>query len=508
MSVIDTPTDRLQQLWRTDFYEYLISTSAIMAVTCILYLTQSFIAEADIIMAYLATVVVLAYSFNRGPTLFAALFSVAVFDFFFVPPFYTFAVHHEKYFLSFAVMAIVGFMFSSFSEKQKKQLRLTSTREKNLSDLYQLARSLAAASSLQSIFNIANLHLGKLCSADVGFFKPDGSKVTSLYNESRIDIRKVPLARIEHCIGHRNESSDHSENQLPEYKYLPLGQPGNAIAAVVRLNSPLSEDQAHLMETFFSLVDLAVTRAQLSEQAGQAEIQAESERLRNAVLSAVSHDLRTPLGTIMGLASTLLDREMQLDGALKFELLETIYEESEQLSQKVTNLLQMSRSLRGKLTPNLELQNPEEFVGGTLSKMKHRLSRHRIHTGLDDTLLVPLDLSLMEVVLSNLLDNAVRFSPEQTVITIAGQRGQDCYELSVSDEGSGFKSKDTQQLFEQFYRADNQAIGGTGLGLAISKAIVEAHGGRVTATNHLPRGATFTVRLPLADIETEMPIHE
>ncbi|MEJ2415599.1 MAG: ATP-binding protein, partial [Exilibacterium sp.] len=178
------------------------------------------------------------------------------------------------------------------------------------------------------------------------------------------------------------------------------------------------------------------------------------------------------------------------------------------LSQKVTNLLQMSRSLRGKLTPNLELQNPEEFVGGTLSKMKHRLSRHRIHTGLDDTLLVPLDLSLMEVVLSNLLDNAVRFSPEQTVITIAGQRGQDCYELSVSDEGSGFKSKDTQQLFEQFYRADNQAIGGTGLGLAISKAIVEAHGGRVTATNHLPRGATFTVRLPLADIETEMPIHE
>ena len=158
----------------------------------------------------------------------------------------------------------------------------------------------------------------------------------------------------------------------------------------------------------------------------------------------------------------------------------------------------MSRNLRGKLTPKIELQNPEEFVGGTLAKMKHRLEHHLVEINLDDTLLIPMDIALMEVVLSNLLDNAAKFSPAHSRVKITGKRCNDHYLLSIEDQGVGLKESDHQQLFNHFYRV-HQDVGGTGLGLAISKAIVEAHGGHISAENAMVKGAVFTLELPLLD---------
>jgi two-component system sensor histidine kinase KdpD len=429
-----------------------------------------------------------------------------MFDLFFVSPFYTFAVDHEKYLISFAVMAAIGFMFSTFSDKLKQQLRATSARERHLRELYQLARSLAAASSNEEIFRITHSHLAVLCDAEIGFFRLNGDVKETLWQQQGVQAEDVKLDDISTCLREHCElmETGHREWNL---QYFPMGLKSSPVVSVARIDKSVSDEQRNLLHTCLSLVNLAITRSQLSEQASQAKLQAESEQLRNAILSAVSHDLRTPLSTIMGLVSTLLDSKVRLDAALTTEFLDTIYNMSEQLSQKVTNLLQMSRTLGGRLQPRLELQNPEELIGSVLSTMKHRLENHIIRTDLDDTLLVALDLSLMEVVLSNLLDNAVKFSPLQSTIYISGKRHDQYYEISVRDQGAGLGDAHDQQLFEQFYRMGHHNIGGTGLGLAITKTIVEAHGGHVNAVNAAAGGATFTVQLPLESTLQEVISH-
>lgn len=492
---------------RTLIIEYSVSALAVIATTTLLYTIRPLIAEADVIMAYLATVVVLAYSFNRGPSLFAAIFSVAAFDFFFVPPFLTFAVDHEKYLISFAVMAAMGFMFNSFSERLKKELRDTSKREAQLRDLYHLARALAAASTTEEIFNLSRIHIASVCEARVDFFAQDGSTFSALGANPPNDGNSLPTAEVSLCFKEARLIKTTDDSGLTIH-CAPVGFDETQFVLVLRSTKPMDKERDNLLHTCLSLVNLSVARTQFAEQAKNAEIHAESEQLRNAILSAVSHDLRTPLGTIMGLASTLLDKDIHLDGHLVNEFITTIYDVSEQLSQKVTNLLQMSRTLSGKLTPKIDLQNPEEFVGGTLAKLKHRLAGVTVETQLDETLLIPIDIALMEVVLSNLLDNAVKFSPENSKIVISGYTLNKVYALTVEDQGCGLASHLDNNIFEQFYRVENRELEGMGLGLAISKSIIEAHGGKIAAENNLSSGAKFTVLLPLRDSMELMQNHE
>lgn len=496
-----------QSRQNTLIFEYGVSALAVTAATTILYVIRPFIAEADVIMAYLATVVVLAYSFNRGPSLFAAILSVALFDFFFVSPFHTFAVDHEKYLMSFAVMAAMGLMFSSFSERLKKELRDTSKREAQLRDLYHLARALAAVSTTEEIFNLSRIHIATLCEGRVDFFAQKGSAFTALGARPNIDETSLPVAEVSLCFKEAKLIKTTGDDGL-HILCAPLGFEKTQFVLVLRSAKPLDEERDNLLHTCLSLVTLSVARTQLAEQAKSAEVQAQSEQLRNAILSAVSHDLRTPLGTIMGLASTLLDKEIHLDGPLVSEFITTIYDVSEQLSQKVTNLLQMSRTLSGKLTAKIDLQNPEEFVGGTLAKLKHRLAGVTVETQLDETLLIPIDISLMEVVLSNLLDNAVKFSPENSKIIICGNTFNQHYALTVEDQGCGLASHIEKNIFEQFYRVENRELEGMGLGLAICKSFIEAHGGKITAENGSFGGAKFTIVIPLKDTLEIMPSRE
>lgn len=495
VKIIDVTSVDGTQNWLDRVIEFGICIAAVLLLTGVLHIIQRFIAEADIMMAYLAVVVVLAYYFNRAPTLFAAIASVAAFDFFFVTPFYTFAVDHEKYLISFAVMAVVGFLFSSFSERAKQQLRESSAREAQLKDLYHLARSLAAASTNEDIARLACFHISTASNLQVGVFQFEDNHISLTDSGTILDSSSFSFDQSKACIETQQEVSDRVNQE--EWKYHPMGSQCGLVL-ITHSSRPLTDKQHHLLQTYLSLIKLAITRSLLSEQATEAQLQAESEQLRNAILSAVSHDLRTPLGTIMGLTSTLLDQDAKLNEMTTLECLNSIYDLSEQLSQKVTNLLQMSRNLRGKLTPKIELQNPEEFVGGTLARIKHRLENHAVDINMDDTLLIPMDIALMEVVLSNLLDNAAKFSPAQSLVKIRGKRCDRHYFLSIEDQGVGLKESDQQQLFDHFFRV-NQEVGGTGLGLAISKAIVEAHSGHISAINAMVKGAVFTVELPLQE---------
>ncbi len=489
---VDLASFQKNQAWMHQLPEYLVCVMAVALLTAALQLIKSVIAEADIMMAYLANVLVLAYRFSRGPTLCAALASVAAFDYFFVSPFHTFAVDHEKYLISFAVMTIVGFIFSSLSERAKQQLRESAAREKQLAELYSLARSLATIQHSHELIHQAFVNLTAISDGEVGIFRYDGDGLQAVNQASTLELSQISRAAAGQSLECQGEI--HEVIGDLNWHYYPVG-PATHLILVICTEQALDSSQRHLLDTCLSLVRLAITRTSLAEQARQAQLQVESEQLRNAILSAVSHDLRTPLATIMGLATTLLDREVVVQAEVTRECLDTIYDLSERLSQKVTNLLQMSRTLGGRLKARIELHNPEEFAGCVLATMKHRLEQHRVEIHMDDTWLVAMDPSLMEIVMSNLLDNAVKFSAPQTLIRICGQRLGAHYRLSVEDQGVGLHGSDDQQLFSHFYRV-HEEVGGTGLGLAISKSIVEAHGGTILAQNGPLGGAMVTVTLP------------
>ena len=463
---------------------FLTCSLTVIIATGVLYLLKQFLAEADIIMAYLAVVLVLAYYFSRSSTVFSIILSVGLFDFFFVSPQFTFAIDHEKYLISFAVMAIVGFMFSSFSEKLKVQLRDTREREIQQRNLYQFACSLAAVSWNKKTCETIQHKITTLFDANIVFCQLTENKIHVLFSgDTPLEMDRVLISNIEACLKNNQKINQKIGNTI-KIIYLPIGHQSSPIIALVFLKKAMLNEEVELLQTYVSVVNLAVTRSQVFEQAADIKLRAESEQLRNAILSAVSHDLRTPLGTIIGLASTLLDKKVKVHPKTSTELLEIIYKVAEQLSQKVTNLLQMSRNMRGQLTPKLELQNP------------------------DETLLIPCDVLLMEVVLSNLLDNAVKFSQEHSLILISGMRIGQFYQLSIRDQGCGLPDKNKHQLFEHYFSADWQEVNGIGLGLAIVKVIIEAHGGQVSVLDAPTKGADFLIMLPLNINTTEALVYE
>lgn len=255
---------------------------------------------------------------------------------------------------------------------------------------------------------------------------------------------------------------------------------------------------------------LTVRVRQQADAAHRAQLRVESERLRSTLLSSVSHDLRTPLATITGAASSLVDGADRLDPAVRRELLQAIHEEAERLNRLVNNLLDMTRLESGALQVRKEWHPLEEIVGSALARLGKRLGDRPVTTRLAPEMpLVPLDDVLMEQVLINVLDNAVKYTPAGTPIEISASLNNGYALLEVADRGSGLPPGEETRVFEKFYRGPLVGRGpGVGLGLPICQGIVEAHGGRVTAENRPGGGLVFRVALPLADKPPETPVDD
>jgi two-component system sensor histidine kinase KdpD len=270
----------------------------------------------------------------------------------------------------------------------------------------------------------------------------------------------------------------------------------------------LSPDQLHLLETFANQTALAIARARLAEETEQARLQIETERMRNLLLSSVSHDLRTPLASITGAASGLLQVRDHLDDH-SYELAQIAYEEAERLNRLVSNLLEMSRLESGNVHVTKEWQPLEEVVGTTLLRMEKALRDHLLKTHLPDDLpLVPIDSTLIEQVLVNLLENAVKYTPPHTEIELSAWQEGSAVVVELADRGPGVPSGDEERIFDKFYRARPATAGGVGLGLAICRTIIEAHGGRIWAINRPEGGASFRFTLPLDGEPPSVPVDD
>jgi two-component system sensor histidine kinase KdpD len=468
----------------------------------------------DVAMVYLLGAGVVASRFGRGPSVFSAFLSIAAFDFFFVPPRFTFAFGDFRYALTFIVMLAIALVISGLTLRIREQAETARLRERRTGALYAMSRELAATRAFAELVRVASRHLQETFEAWVQFLFPsaDGRLQAPVGVPPAYPMDEKELG-VAHWVFVRSHNAGIGTDTLPSAQafYLPLVASGGTIGVVgLRPADPgRFEDPTlqRLVETFAGQAALALERAQLAERAHHEQMEIEAERLRTALLSSLSHDLRTPLGAITGAASSLLEEPSQLTPAARRDLLETILEESRRMNRLIANLLDMIRVESGALEVQKEWQPLEEVVGVALIRLEDRLRGHPVAVNLPPDLpLVPLDGVLIEQVFVNLLENAVKYTPAGTPIDISATAVDGAVRIDVADRGPGLPPGEESRIFEKFYRAPAAtAQGGIGLGLTICRGIVTAHGGRIWAENRPGGGAVFRFTLPITG-EPPVPV--
>jgi two-component system sensor histidine kinase KdpD len=479
----------------------------VIVFTFISRLMSPYFEPANLIMIYIVGVVLAAMWFGRGPAILASLLSVAAFDFFFVPPFLTFAVADTQYVLTFAVMLLVAIIISDLTGRTTAQAEIAQERERRTANLYAMSRGFASSSDTPSVIQIAAQHIGDLFRSRVMVLLPDKSGQLSVC-EDMLDQHEQGVAQWVYDCG---QMAGSGTERLPasEGLYVPLttsrGTAGVLAIYPNQVHQTFSPDQLRLLETFASQTALAVERTLLAEETRQASVQIATERLRNALLSSVSHDLRTPLAAITGAVSGLLANDYTLSSTDRRELAQVAFEESERLNRLVGNLLQMTRLESGGVQVEKDWQVFEEVVGSALNRLSRQVSKHHLTVTLPaDLPLVAMDSILIEQVLVNLIENAVKYTPVGTTIELSAQARSDEVVVQLADRGPGLLPGTESRIFDKFYRSQPGSAGGVGLGLTICRGIVEAHGGEITARNRSGGGAVFMFTLPLTETPPEM----
>ena len=494
--------------------EYLRAAFIVAVCAALGALVFRFLSVTDVAMVYLLGVVLVASRYGRGPALSSALLSIALFDFFFVPPFYPLAVSDARYLLTFVVMLVIALVLSALTLRIRAQAETARAREGDTATLYAMSRDLAATRGRGELVAVAERHLASTFGAQVQVLLPNEA--------GRVEIPvgaspAFPLDEKERSVAqwvfdHR-QAAGVGTDTLPaaQAHYVPLeGSSGVVGVMGVRPADPRRfQDPAlqHLLETFAAQAAGALERALLAEQAQREQVDAEAERLRTALLSSLSHDMRTPLGAITGAASSLLEDAGALTEAARRDLIQAILEESTRMNRLIGNLLDMIRVESGALQVQKEWQPLEEVVGVALIRLESRLSEHPVTVRLPPDLpLVLMDGLLIEQVFVNLLENAVKYTPAGTPVEITAAATEGAILVDVADRGPGFPPGEETRVFDKFYRlAGATSVEGVGLGLTICRGIVTAHGGRIWAENRPGGGAVFHFTLPLVGQPTSVP---
>jgi two-component system sensor histidine kinase KdpD len=457
----------------------------------------------DLEMLFLLAVMVTAAWFGRGPSLLSAALGVACYDFFFVPPFHTFSVADRVYFLTFAMMFGVGLVMSELAGRLRRQEQDARMREDRTAALYALARELASTDQTSQIAVISARHASDSFAARAWLLTPgargDLDIATSFPADGRIDSKDLGLAKwaFEH-----DDLAGLGTGTLPGSPVIcaPL-RVGHSRLGVLALlpteTAAFSADQRAFLDVFCRQVAVALERARLSKEARLAALRARTEELRSSLLSAVSHDLRTPLGSITGAATVLRD-DPDLSSETRSELIESIVEEAERLEHLVSNLLDMTRLESRSVTLKRDWVPLDEILGSALTRLEGRLEDRRVSVQIDDDVpLLLVDPVLVEQIFVNLLENADKYTPPGTPIEIRAQCDEDYVAVDVIDHGPGIASGSEEKVFEKFFRGPHAGVAGAGLGLAICRAIAEAHGGTISAENLVVGGSAFRVRVPI-----------
>ncbi len=502
-------------LRRSSPKEWVLCISSVAVCTGLSALVFPYLTLVDIAMVYLLGIMLVSSRAGNRPSLLATFLSVAAFDFFFVPPRYTFAVSDVKYFFTFAVMFIVAFVISRLTIKVRDQATAARQRERRTAALYSLSRKLVQERGIEQLSVMAVKHISEVFSSHVVVLVPDERETLTIpvTGPATFALDQKELSVAQWTFTHRQRAGLGTDTLSgAKALYLPLVAASRTVGVIgvmpTHAGGFFDQEQVHVLESFTNQIAMAIDRAMLSQEAQQALLKAETETLRNTLLSSVSHDLRTPLSVITGAATALLDKDISLTQSGKEELIQTIYEESEHLNQIIRNVLNMTRLESGAITVKKEWQPVEEIVGAVLDRFGEKLKDRPLTIDLPaDLPLVPFDPLLIEQVLMNLLDNTVKYTPQGTPVELSAAVKEGNIIVNISDRGPGIPPGEEERIFEKFVRGAATG-GGIGLGLTICYAIVTAHGGRIWAENRTGGGAVFSFALPIGEYHPQPEIEE
>jgi len=485
--------------WRS----YLMGLGLVAVATLLGWMVHTFFAPANIIMIYPLCVTISAVIGGLGPSILVSILSVLAFDFFFVTPYYTFAVDDTQYIFTFIVLLLVGMTISYLTSRIRQQTETAKLRERETAALYALGRDLAISGDIESYVGAIIKRIKEALGNEVKIFLPDAEKHGKLKryassSETSFDKNELSAATL---------SFQRHEKVLSDEKaqYLPL-MTARGIVGVLELKAPdsvreLTPEQERLLSAYADLVAVALEGIQLAEELHNAQVLKATEKLQAALLNAISHDLRTPLVSVIGTLSSLQEEGISLDDMAKKNLIQVAREEADRLNHLITNLLDESRIEAGAIKLSRQPSEVQDLVGAAIEQLGSRASARSIQIDIPGELpFIAVDFGLITQALYNIMDNALKYSPANSPIEIkARQRDREVH-VEITDHGVGIPEEDLANIFDKFYRIkrpDN--VAGTGLGLSISKGIVEAHGGSIVAEKVSDGGTIVKVKLPIGD---------
>jgi two-component system, OmpR family, sensor histidine kinase KdpD len=488
-------------------WPYGVALVAVAAAVGVGGLIKPLLGVENVDLVFLTAVVAIAVRYGLWPSLLATVASSLCYNFFFLPPLYTFTITDPTNLAAFVFFTVVAVVVSHFAARGRSQTVAARERVRAVELLYAFSRKLAGIGTLDDVLWATAYQTALMLKVRVVLLLPeDGSIVVKAGYppEDILDEADVAAAK---WAWQNDRVAGRGSDTLPGAKrlFLPM-RTGRGAIGVMGIDSDktgplLTPDQRRLLDALIDQAALAIERVYLVEDVDRAKRTIETDRLRSALLTSISHDLKTPLAAVLGAASTLRDLSTGLSDAEKADLLATVIDESERLNRFIANLLDMTKLESGAVVPNTALHDLGEIVGSALRRASKILALHRVQLDLAAGLpMLEMDAVLFEQALFNLLDNAAKYSPDGSTIRLRSWRDQDAVCLQVLDEGDGIPPGDLEHIFDKFYRAEkgDRVRAGTGLGLAISRGFVEALHGKITAANRPDRpGAVFAITLPV-----------
>jgi two-component system, OmpR family, sensor histidine kinase KdpD len=482
--------------------EILAAAALLGACTLIALALRRWLAPTNLAMVYLLGVVAIATQCSRRVSVAASVLSVAVFDFFCVPPYLTFVVSDYEYLVTFAGMLVVALVISTQTARIRESVRAALEREARTQALYQLSRNLTGQTRVFEAARAAASLAEDVFGTTVVIFLADEGRIS--FRKRTSDQVPVPLSEeavAQWAFDHATKSGnamDHFQNATA--LYVPLRGARETFGVLCALPDRggriFRPEQQKLLEVFTNQTAQAMERIFTQNAADDARLRVEAEQMRSSLLSAISHDLRTPLASITGAASTLRSQGDKLRAEVRTELLDSISDEAERLSRLVGNLLDITRFESGVVDLRRDLYPLEEIVGTALQRLERQIEGRVLVVSLPESLpAVFVDDVLIGQVLVNLIENALKYTPSETPLEIAAESAGDAVILEVRDRGPGIATGEEERIFEKFYRVQEKSRRGAGLGLAICRAILQAHRGSIVALNREGGGAIFRVRL-------------
>jgi two-component system sensor histidine kinase KdpD len=500
----DLPTSGPTEIrWRRYGMALLISA----ACTGIAALMYPYFELTNLVMVYLLGGTIAALRLGRGPASLTAFVNVAAFDFCFVPPRFSFAVSDLQYLVTFAVMLGMTLLIASLVASVRAQTRVAGARERRTSLLYAMSRELAANRSLDQLSQLAIKHVAETFACEAAVLMPDANGRLQPPAPAPAGFLASADLSVAQWVCDHGKPAGLGTDTLPAApaQYLPLTGTQRTLGVLAvrptQRRRLLLPEQRHLLETFAGQIALAIERAQLAEEAEQTRVAAETEGLRNTLLASISHDLRTPLAVITGASSALNDPELKLDPAARSQLARSIDAKAREMSELISNVLDLMRFETGEVHLRRDWETIDDLIGAALTRLDGQLGGRRVEVKLPPELpAVSVDAPLITQVLVNLFENAIKHTPPGTRISVSAALEEDALRVVVEDSGPGLPPGEPDLLFAKFQRGREESnAGGAGLGLAICRAIVNAHGGRISAAQRPGGGARFVFTLPTAE---------